>query len=75
MAKGYEVTEACGFASEYLGDSQPSMKRIWESEEEPTMTDMVLEGKPKDQVLDDVLLHDIHGFVLDNLEATELHRQ
>lgn len=47
MAKGYEVSEACRFASEYLGESHSTMKRVWDSEEEPTMTDMILEGKLK----------------------------
>ena len=47
IAKCYEINEACGFATAYLGGSQPSMKRVWDSEEDPIQLDLVLEGKPK----------------------------
>ena len=66
MAKGYEVQEACGFVSEYFGKGQPYMKKVWESKEDPSLIDVVLEGKEKDRFLDDVLRKQIHGFVLDN---------
>lgn len=41
MAKGYEISEACGFASEYLQAGQSSFKRVWNGEEEPIMADVV----------------------------------
>ena len=75
MAKGYEVTEACGFASEYLGEGQSSIKRVWDSKEEPIMTNIVLHGKGKERVLDDVLLNQMHAFVLDNVDLIEPYRQ
>lgn len=74
MAKGYEVGEACGFASEYLGDRQTSIKRVWDSEEDPIMNDIVLEGKGKERVLEEDLLEYIHAFVLDNADVIEPYR-
>ena len=74
MAKGYEVSEACGFATEYIGQNQSSVKRVWDSEEDPVMTDVMLEGKGKDRVLEEVLLEQMHDFVLDNVDIVEPYR-
>ena len=74
MAKGYEISEACGFASEYLQSAQTSFKQVWDSEEEPVMTDVVLEGKGKLRELDDQLLQHIHTFVCDNVGCIEPYR-
>ena len=38
MAKGYEVVEACGFVFEYFGEGHDYLKKVWESEEDPSMT-------------------------------------
>ena len=75
MAKGYEVVEACGFVTEYFGNGHEYMKKVWESEEDPSMTDIVLEGKGKDRELDDILWKQIHGFVVDNVDITEEYRE
>ena len=75
MAKGYSVGEACGFVSEYLGVSLSSMKRVWESAEEPIMTDLVLEGKGKDRILEEPLLQEMHGFLIDNVDVLDPYRR
>ena len=75
MAKGYELLEACGFVSEYFGDGHDYMKKIWDSEEDPSMTDIVLEGKGKDRELDETLWRDMHTFVVDNADITEDYRE
>ena len=69
MAKGYEISEAS--ATEYLGAGQSSFKRVWDDEEEPIMTDVVVEGKGKKCELDDILLEHIHTFVIDNLDCLD----
>ena len=74
MAKNYEISEACGFASEYLGTGSGVVKRVWESEEDPCMTDMVLEGKGKVRELEEQLLENIHAFVIDNVDCIEAYR-
>lgn len=74
MAKRYEIEEACGFVSEYLSEGQSAMKRVWDSEEDPTMTDMVLEGKGKLRELDGTVQMQIHGFILDNVDILEPYR-
>ena len=75
MAKRYELEESCGFASEYLGAGQSTVKRVWDSEEDPVMTDVVLEGRGKDRVLDDVLLKEMHDFVIDNADVIHPYRE
>ena len=75
MAKGYEVVEACGFVTEYFGDGHEYIRKIWESEEDPSITDSVLEGKGKDRELDETLWRQIHGFVVDNVDITEDYRE
>lgn len=75
MAKRYELEESCGFASEYLGAGQSSVKRVWESEEDPTMNDIFLEGKGKVRILDQALLEEIHDFVIDNVDIVEPYRE
>lgn len=75
MAKRYEVEEACGFASEYLGDGQSTVKRVWDNEEDPVMNDIVLEGPGKERILDQALLEEIHDFVIDNVDIVEPYRE
>ena len=74
MAKAYEISEACGFASEYLHAGDSSFKRVWDDEEEPIMTDVVLQGKGKQRYLDDTLLDHIHTFVIDSVDCLEEYR-
>ena len=74
MAKGYQIDEACGFASEYLGEGQSSIRRVWDSEEDPIMSDLVLEGRAKMRQMDESLVEHVHSFVLDNVECVELYR-
>lgn len=75
MAKRYSIEEACGFASEYINAGHSSVKRVWDSEEDPIMTDMVLEGKGKARDMDDTLVDHIHAFVIDNVDCIEAYRQ
>lgn len=74
MAKGFQLEEACGFASEYLQNGQSFVKRVWDNEEDPVMSDLVLEGNGKCRQLDAILQEHMHGFVLDNVDIIEPYR-
>ena len=48
---------------------------MWESEEDPIMNDTSVEGKPRERVLDQDLLEEIHDFVIDNVDLLEPYRE
>jgi hypothetical protein len=45
MAQGYQVEEVLGFLTKYMSTYTPTSRRIWDDQEDPTMTDEILEGK------------------------------
>jgi len=63
---GYQIEEALGFVTEYMIEYNLTTRRVWDSEEEPTMIDKVLEGKGKQKLLSDVVRSAMHEFILDN---------
>ena len=74
MAKGFQLEEAYGFASEYLPNGQSFVKRVWDSEEDPVMSDLTQDGNGKYRELDAALQEQMHGFVLDNVDIIEPYR-
>ena len=74
MAKGYEVEEACGFVGEFISEDVGSFRKVWDSEEDPILNDVVLEGNGKLRVLDALMHRHIHSFVLENADVIEPYR-
>lgn len=74
VAEGYQVEEALGFLTEYMSGYSPTSTRAWDSEEDPSMTDEILEGTGKPRNLSEELQAWIHNFVLDNAEVLEEYR-
>ena len=50
MAKGYKVEETCGFVGEFVPDEAGSFRRVWDSEEDLIMNDVMVEGNGKQRV-------------------------
>ena len=74
IAQGYQIDQALGYITEYMTEYNITRRRIWDSEEEPTMVDEILEGKGKRKVLSDVFRSSMHDFVLDNASHIEPYR-
>jgi len=55
VAQGYQVEEALGFVTEYMASYSPTSRRVWDSNEDPTMIDEIVEGKGKPRVLSEQL--------------------
>ena len=70
ISQGYQVEEALGFVTEYMTEYNPTSRRVWDSKEDPTMTDEIVEGKGRTRRLSNQLQQWMHDFVLDN--ATQL---
>jgi len=75
IAQGYQVEEALGFVTEYMSAYSPTSRRGWDSKEDPTMTDEIVEGKGKPRNLSKQLRKWIHDFVLDNAVQLDPYRQ
>jgi hypothetical protein len=71
ITQGYQVEEALGFLTEYMSAYNPTSTRAWDSKEDPSMTDEILEGRGKPRNLSEELRTWIHNFVLDNAEVLE----
>ena len=46
-AQGYQVKEALGFITEYITEYDATTRRFWNSEEDLTMVDEILQDKRK----------------------------
>ena len=75
IAQGYQMDEALGFVTEYMKDYNLTTRRAWDSEEEPTMVDEILEGKGKWKLLSEDVRRAMHEFVLDNAAHIDEYRQ
>lgn len=71
IAKAYEVEEALGFVTEYMAAYTPISRRVWDSAEDQTMLDEIVEGKGKPRALSERLRAQMHAFVPDNAERLE----
>jgi hypothetical protein len=69
------VEEALGFLTEYMSTYTPTSRRVWDDQEDPTMTDEILEGKGRLRLLSDELQKWLHNFVCDNVVALEPYRE
>lgn len=74
IAQGCQVEEALGFVTEYMTAYNPTSRRVWDSLEEPAMTDEIVEGKGKPQRLSEQLRTWMHAFVIDNASKLEQYR-
>jgi hypothetical protein len=75
IAKGYEIEEALGFATEYMARYSPTTRRVWKSQEDPCMVDKILEGKEVSRKMDNQFFKNIHAFVLDNSNITAPYQE
>ena len=75
IAQGYQIDEALGFVTKYMRDYNLTTRKAWDSEEEPTMVDEILEGRGKREVLSDAVRRAMHEFVLDNAAHIDSYRQ
>ena len=75
ISQGYQVEEALGFVTEYMTEYNPTSRRVWDSKEDSTMTDEIVEGKGRTRRLSDQLWQWMHDFVLDNATQLEAFRQ
>jgi hypothetical protein len=75
MAQGYQVEEALRFLTEYMSTYTPTSRRVWDDQEDPTMTDEILEGKGRLRLLSDELQKWLHNFVCDNVDALKPYRE
>ena len=75
IAQGYQMEEALGFVTEYMSEYSPTSRRVWDSAEDPTMTDEIVEGKGWPRKLTEQLKKWIHSFVLENAEQLAIYRQ
>jgi len=71
----YQVEEALGFVTQYMSQYAPTSRRIWDSKEDPIMTDEIVEGKGKPRKLSDELQKSMHKFVLDNAMQLQTYRE
>ena len=75
IAQGYQMEEALGFVTEYMSEYSPTTSRVWDSKEDPTMTDEIVEGKGRPRKLSEQLRDWVHGFVIENALHLEGLRQ
>jgi hypothetical protein len=71
MAQGYQVEEAVGFFTKYMSTYMPTSRRVWNNQENPTMTDVILKDKDKVRLLSEELQKWLYNFVCNNLDALE----
>jgi hypothetical protein len=67
IAQGYQVDEALGFATEYMANYTTTESRVWDGDEDATMTDDMVEEKGRPRRLSKDLQKEVHDFVLDRV--------
>lgn len=75
MTASYKLEEAARYVTEYMLNYTSTSTRIWNSQEEPTMVDEVLEGQGVTRSLIDERRELFHNFVIDTSGDLEEHRQ
>lgn len=75
ITQGYQVEEALGFVIEYMTQYSPTSKRVWDSKEDPVMTDKIVEGKGKPRKLSEQVQKWVHDFVLENASQLQVYRE
>jgi len=74
MSASYELEEAAGYITEYLVNYTGISTRVWDSEEEPKMTDKILEGRGMQRTLTEDRRELFHNFVIDSSGYCDEHR-
>jgi len=75
MSASYEVEEAAGYVTEYLVNYTGTYTRVWDSQEDPKMTDEILEGRGMKRTLTEERRELFHNFVIDSSGYCEEHRE
>lgn len=75
MTAGYELEEAAGYVTEYMLNYNPTSRRVWDSQEDPTMKDEILEGNGIPRTLNNERRHLFHNFVIDSSGYFDEHRK
>ena len=75
IAHGYQVEEALGFVTEYMSKYSPTSRRVWDSKEDPSMSDEIVEGKGRVRKISEQLKMWVHNFVLNNALALDTYRR
>lgn len=68
MVKGYALEEALGFCTKYIQAFTTTRRRVWDDKEDPNMTNEMLEGSGRLQIMIANLRNMAHSFVLQNVE-------
>jgi len=64
MAASYELEEATEYVTEYMLNYNATSARVWDSEEDPTMIDEILEGQGMTRTLIEETRQMFHNFVV-----------
>ena len=75
MAASYEVEEAAGYVTEYMLNYSSTYLRVWDSQEDPSMTDEILEGRGITKILTEERRELFHNFVIDTAGFCEDYRE
>jgi len=75
MTASYEVEEAAGYVIEYLVNYTGTRTRVCDSEEDPIMTDEILEGRGMKSNLNEDRRQLFHNFVIDSSGYIEEYQQ
>jgi len=73
MATSYELEEASGYVMEYILNYSLTCKRVWDAQEDPKMTDEILEGPGITSTLSEERRGLFHNFVIDTSGYFEEH--
>jgi len=75
MTVSYELEEAARYVSKHMLNYNSTSVRIWDVEEDPRMTDEILEGQGIPRILSEDRWQLLHNFVIDTSGYFEEHRQ
>jgi hypothetical protein len=66
MAEGFAMDDTLGFCTEYMTRFTPTSRRVWDSREDQSMYDEVMEGSWQVRPMSQQFRQWAHDFVLDN---------
>ena len=75
MATSYEIEEVVGYVTEYMLNYNSTCSRVWDSQEDSTMIDEILEGCGITRTLTEQQRELFHNFVIDTLGFCEEYRK
>jgi len=75
IAEGYRMDDTLRFCTEYMRQYRGTLHRIWDPNEEATMTNEILQSNSqRKRKMSDEFRHLAHAFVLDNAACLEQWR-